>query len=551
MQFVTLITLTFSVAVITGSSGEDDSGCPLWTYRRNATSDCQCGTTAGGIVECNNTTGELKLHSCAGLTRDPSTNKSIVGHCPYSCVEYFYQPLYPLQMNSTSSSTELCKIFKRDGPLCSKCESNLGIPMYTYALECVECPHFQFKLLITYLMKSVIPPTLLFIALTIFHFHILRPPWSVYVLAAQAISTPLSLQSGLNISFNLTQQIFLKVMATLYGPWNLDFFRALYTPQCISPHITMLQSFVIEGPLGLYPLLLIAMLYTLVKCRDRGCRIALKIQYIYSRVHGTFNMNTSLIDAFSTFYLLSFVRIGFAAFYILAPTRVWSPNGTYIWKVYYDPSYAYFRFPHIVYAIPTLLIAVLLVIFPIILLFFYQYQWFQKLLHHLRLRSLALNTFVDAFQGCYNDGTNGTPDCRYFSALQLVLRLTLPLTVFFTKDPLLSVFLCSIALGFYITAFVLMKPYKEDIYNKTDIPVLMLLLLFSVDLNSSVLFKVYKYHHITWLSPCVLSLCVFVPLIYLLIWSLVHVKVLIKQNPSVMSWCARPRSSESEQLLSA
>ena len=289
MQFVTLITLTFSVVVITGNSGEDDSGCPLWTYRHNATSDCQCGTTAGGIVECNKTTGELKLHSCAGLTRDPSTNKSIVGHCPYSCVEYLYQQFHLLQMNSTSS-TKLCEIFKRDGPLCSECESNHGIPLYTYALECVECPHFQFKLLISYFMKSLLPPTLLLIALTIFHFHILRPPWSVYVFAAQTLSTPLSLQSGLNMSLHSTNRIFLKVMATLYGPWNLDFFRALYTPQCISPHITMLQGFVIEGLLGLYPLLLIVVLYTLIKCRDRGCRIALKIQYMY--FHGFVVLST-------------------------------------------------------------------------------------------------------------------------------------------------------------------------------------------------------------------------------------------------------------------
>ena len=252
-------------------------------------------------------------------------------------------------------------------------------------------------------------------------------------------------------------------------------------------------------------------------------------------------MDTSLIDAFSTFYLLSFVRIGYAAFYILAPIRVWSPNGTYIWKVYFDPSYAYFRFPHIVYAITTLLIAVPLIIIPIILLFFYQYQWFQKLLHRLRLRSLALNTFVDAFQGCYKDGTNGTCDCRYFSSLQLVLRLTLPLTFFLTKEPLLSVYLCSIALVIYITAFVLLKPYKEDIYNKTDIPVFMSLLLFIIYLNNSVLFN--------WLLTFFFSLCVFLPLIYLLIWLFVHVKTLIKHH--LRSWCARRDSSESEQLLSA
>ena len=45
-------------------------------------------------------------------------------------------------------------------------------------------------------------------------------------------------------------------------------------------------------------------------------------------------------------------------------------------------------------------------------------------------RSLTLDTIVDAFQGCYKDGTNGIRDCRYFTALQIVLRLLFPLAFF-------------------------------------------------------------------------------------------------------------------------
>ena len=56
-----------------------------------------------------------------------------------------------------------------------------------------------------------------------------------------------------------------------------------------------------------------------------------------------------------------------------------------------------------------------------ILLFVYPFYWFQQL---LRFNFLTLHIFMDVFQGSYKDGTNGTRDYRYFSALFLFLQLT-------------------------------------------------------------------------------------------------------------------------------
>ena len=63
------------------------------------------------------------------------------------------------------------------------------------------------------------------------------------------------------------------LVATLYGPWNLDFFRALYDSICISPHITSLQAAAIDGSIGLYPLVLLCVLYSIVKLHDRSNRV--------------------------------------------------------------------------------------------------------------------------------------------------------------------------------------------------------------------------------------------------------------------------------------
>ena len=65
---------------------------------------------------------------------------------------------------------------------------NVNLTIYTYyGMRCVECPHFQLK---NILVMSLLPTTSLFILVTVFHLHVIHPPWSVFVLVAQAISVP-------------------------------------------------------------------------------------------------------------------------------------------------------------------------------------------------------------------------------------------------------------------------------------------------------------------------------------------------------------------------
>ena len=197
-----------------------------------------------------------------------------------------------------------------------------------------------------------------------------------------------------------------------------------------------------------------------------------------------------------------------------------------------------------IYVVLTGIIALLVIVFPTLMLLFYPFKWFQKLLHYFNLRSLALNTFIDSFQGCYKDGTNGTHDCRYFAAFQLVLRLTLGISFSVTKESIVSVFLASLALGVYITAFILCRPYKNEVYNKTDIPLLVVLLLASVLLNMSTLLSAYNYQ-LEWIIPCCFFICISVTLLYLIIWFCVYVKLIF----SCHTWCRwRTRAYYYEQL---
>ena len=544
------------VAAFTASvgSGElhtqaDDSGCPPWTYRPNSTSPCQCGSSLQGTIECNITTCVLSLPMYVCVTYDPITNESVAGHCLYSLSAHLGLHVYQLPMTRDNFTDLTCGVWKREGPLCSKCISKHGIPLYSYNLNCVKCSSsFQIKEVFKFLAVSLIPSTALCIVVAILHLNALHPPWSAFVLVAQVMSTPVMLQSMLNYvnvrHKSILYRISLISAATIYGPWNLDFFRALYKPTCISPSITAMQSYVIEVTIGLYPLVLLVVLYLFVTLRDRGYRVVVKIwklfHFLLARFQSKLNFKTSFIDTFATFLLLSYMKIGFSAFYVLTPTLVWSPNGLHTLAVYMDPSMPYFGSSHIGYAVFTLLVVFVVLIVPVILLLLYPCRCFHKCLNHFHLRLLPLHAFVDAFQGCYKDGTNGTRDCRYFAALQLILRLLFPFIFLTTREAKLSLFSYAVVLGLYVTLFVLVQPYKVTVYNKRDVPLLMSL-LFTVFVMCASSTSQIPYLLVN-ATLCVLT--VYWPLLYLVIWSALQVKHIVTHR----TWC-RKHTQESNHLL--
>ena len=515
----------------------EDGTCPPWTYYRNNT--CQCGSIGHGIIQCNITSGTLTVQMCTCVTYDPLTNHSIAGKCPYSCITHFSQPVYQLPMIRENFTELTCGWWKRDGPLCSKCIQGHGFPLYTYDLKCVQCNDFHIKKLFEFLAKALIPPTILCIVVTVFHLNVLQPPWSVFVLVAQLMSS-LTISNGTLNSATFTNFPSI-VIATIYGLWNLDFFTALYHPECISPHINFLHVSLIDCANGLYPLVLVAILYTFVTLRDRGCKIIIQMwkpfHYLLARFQSRINLKTSLVDTFATLLLLSYVKIRYSTFHILAPTRLWSPDGSYVWVVYLDPSSKYFGPSHAGYAIVALLLSFTVLLVPVIILLLYPCLCFQRCLNRFHLRSLTLHTFVDAFQGCYKDGTNGTRDCHYFAALQLVLRLLFPMVFFLTEEVVIAAFLAFVLLALYILLFVITQPYKDAVYNKTDTPLLMALLFIPVTVYYIMLAP-------NGYSIIIFSALSFVPLLYLIIWSFVYIKRIITH----CGWCRR-ETPESAQLL--
>ena len=118
-------------------------------------------------------------------------------------------------------------------------------------------------------------------------------------------------------------------------------------------YFTATQSYFIEVAIGVYPLVLLVVMYAFVTLRDCGCRVIVKIwkpfHFCISRFQSKLNIKTSLIDTFATFLLLSYMKIGFTGLYVLTPTALYSPDGSYRLVLYVDPSVEYFGPSHIGY----------------------------------------------------------------------------------------------------------------------------------------------------------------------------------------------------------
>ena len=152
-----------------------------------------------------------------------------------------------------------------------------------------------------------------------------------------------------------------------------------------------------------------------------------------------------------------------------------------------------------------------------LLLLLYPMRCCQRCLGCCRVRWHVLHIFIDAFQGCFKDGTNGTRDCRYFAAVYLIMRLILFFLFAFT----LSVAFYSVAILTLIGVamlIIIVQPYKAKFssYNGVDSVFTLTLAMWC---GTAVFFNIAasKAHRLLKTSLLVSFLVAVLPLLYLVV----------------------------------
>ena len=264
-------------------------------------------------------------------------------------------------------------------------------------------------------------------------------------------------------------KVFVSAYASYLSIWNLDFLRlVLLTILLASKHINHSNALCRLHYSSVPPGSHHPYLHTIVKLHYHNFRPVVWVSQPFIKCSTYFkrqwDIHNSLVNAFATFLLLSYVKLLSVSIDILLPSLLWEPS--YACRgpvVFYDGTLDYFGREHLPYAILAITVLLVFTLFPILLLCVYPCGWFQRLLNKYHLQRQALNTFIDAFQGSFKDGTNGTRDCRCFAALFLIIRVVAYLLPGLSLI-VLSYSLLVVALLLMGVMLSLFSPYKNSLY---------------------------------------------------------------------------------------
>ena len=499
----------------------------------------KCGDIPYDILQCSSQ-GNISVLDCHCITYNEESQAEI-GSCIYNCFNTkktgFSDSVYHILPKNASDSNEvICgKEFFRNGTLCGKCKDGYYPLAYSFNLTCIKCPHSRANWW-KFVLYAFLPLTIFYFIVVFLKINITSSPLHGFIYYSQGISMPAVVRNIiLSVRHRPNYLTASKYVVSLYGIWNLDFFRTFDHGICLGTDT--LQTLSLEIAVGIYPLLLMVLSYVLIDLYDRNFRILVILWKPFLTFFGLFRRNweirTSVIDAFATFFLLSNVKFLSASFCLLAPVRVFQLSSlkdfNYTWRLYYDATIPYFGETHLPYVVLAIVTLFVFVLTPVMLLLLYPFQWFQKLLNIFPFRWYILHTFMDSFYGCYKNGTEaGTRDCRWFVSLFYIVRILCFLIAVFTSNAIYCI-IGSMLLVLFAILMITIRPFKADLTHYMDINVvfIILLALFYVTLTGINIVNVRK-RDMNWIFHAMISIVAILPLLYIsviiLYWIFKHRK---------------------------
>ena len=475
-------------------SGDETSCCPARAYCNETAGICECYTQSDVLI-CDPEGKQNYVLRCYCLTSNEN-NMVELGPCVYNC-DRIQRPDYPSNVSYTKIpdnihdlNSAMCKAYNRTGTLCGECLNDTFMRAYSYDMSCHKCDGGLYNW-VKYIAVAYLPLTLF--CLIVFGCRINIPSSQIlgYVFYCQILGSPmlsrtilLFLHKNPHTGWSMYYKILEQLMGTLYGIWNLDFFRVLDFNICLklSPLATLSLDFFI----AIYPLVIIIFIYMLTLMYDSNWKIVVTtvklLKAVFTKINIQRNIGTSVIHAFATFLFLSNVKFLNLCLDLLLPVQVCSiaMNGSCRWAVFYDPSINYFGRQHLPYAVLGLVTFFLFVLTPVLFLILYSFSLCQKCLRVIPKRwRITLRIFVDSFQGCFKDGTEpACRDCRWFSVIPFLLRLIIFSTysaTFYSYNMFSRIAAIFIILAAILT--IIVDPYKAQFRHFSDHFIFFLLFL--------------------------------------------------------------------------
>ena len=253
-----------------------------------------------------------------------------------------------------SANISVCGYLHRTGTLCGQCIDGYYPAVYSYNIECIPCGRKQLKMPFKtnwgiYVAFAYLPLTIFIIFLLLFRVSVVSPKLNAVIFITQSVVSPMYARISLMATKHIPIfNVIVKVIWTVLGIWNFDFFRALLPGICLN--INTLEVLGLDYLIAVYPMLLMVIAYSLVELHGHGFRPVLfmwrPFHYFFARFQREWDLRTSIIDAFVTFYVSS---------QLLMPTELFNADGDSLGLYMYDnASIKYFGLKHLPYGLLAL-----------------------------------------------------------------------------------------------------------------------------------------------------------------------------------------------------
>ncbi len=514
-----------SLAGVNVQPEDDDGECPLWFYFNTTMRQCECYTNpiTDSIVRCTADQGaQLRVSYC--MTHEEGGGLYLT-HCHYFKVDANYSYKISddnyiiLPKNVSELNDYMCGPMNRKGRLCSECIDGFGPSFTSLGSVCSNCTDAWYGVPL-YLFLEFVPLTVFYFIILIFKINLTSAPMVAFVLFSQLEVSCFVFHSNRFLLKSTTTHRFLAAITTLYGFWNLDFFRYIIPPLCLSPKLKLIHITFLYYVSAFYPLCLVSATWICIQMHSHNFK---PIVWLWRKVNRwSFKLtkthldcSNSLTNAFATFFFLSYAKIVFISGRMLGASKVMNlRNGStlHTYLTAEDPSFGYFSTRHFPYIAVSIVILLLAILPLIVILSFYPVKRFRLLLFKvMSTRAIAsLNIFVERYHSCYRDGTDGGKDMRSLVSMYFLLRLLV--SILFSEVVLKfgasTTFMIAATLsGGCSLLIALVRPYKRNYMNIVDALILGNLVLINLMLN-------YGYHiEPTSRHPIFLMvLCIFISL---------------------------------------
>lgn len=470
--------------------------CPLWFFYNATTKLCECysSPSTDNIVKCTKSGALLQYGYC--MTYDEEEGY-YVGLCDYFNLKEYNKSSINNYINVPNNVSELndymCGPLNRKGIMCSQCITGYGQSITSTGHTCSDCASAWYGVPL-YLFLEFVPITIFYFLILLFRINMTTAPMLTFVFYCQVGVSTFLMLSNRYLFGGTTTYHFLDILITLYGIWNLDFFRYVIPPFCVSPHLKGIHITFMYYISAFYPLCLIAVSWYVIVLPSKNSKITFWLQWLKKRflkyTSAKVNTKNTMIDVFATVFLLSYAKLVFTCLRVLSYRVTLKINNASIHEIYHvksDPTVVFFSKEHLPFAIISIAIFFIVLLPMPLLLALFPVPSFRLLVFKLKFarRPLtALNAFLDKFYSCYRDGLGGGKDVRSLVSMHFFLRL---ICNFLNVDEVLISVSFTVVVFIYIASSLLIaivRPYKKPYMNVIDTLIFTNLALISIVLNN-------------------------------------------------------------------